>query len=143
YSTLTNGNILGPNGVQHPVPGGQGNRIGEDPLFVTPFVNELTVSGSRLDPQAAAVTITGQDPPVGLTGDYHLQAISPAVDRGVRCALTPFPTPANALGSCATTPPTGGRGIQAPSGTPGDYDGQFRPQLRTLRLLTPWDLGAD
>src|SRR5207249_10062202 len=84
YSTLTNGNILGPNGVQHPVPGGQGNRIGEDPLFVTPFVDELTVSGSRLDAQAAAVTITGQDPPVGLGGAYHLQTASPAVDRGVR-----------------------------------------------------------
>jgi hypothetical protein len=24
-----------------------------------------------------------------------------------------------------------------------DYDGQFRPQLRSLRLLTPWDIGAD
>jgi hypothetical protein len=143
YSTLTNGLRLRPNGQQLPVPAGQGNRIGEDPLFVTPFVNELAVSGSRLDPQAAAVTITGQDPPVGLTGDYHLQATSPAVDRGVRCALTPFPTPLNALSNCSTTPPAGGRGIQAPSGTPGDYDGQYRPQLRTLRLLTPWDLGAD
>jgi hypothetical protein len=144
YSTLTNGLSLRPNGQQLPVPGGQGNRIGEDPLFVTPFVNELAVSGSRLDPQAAAVTITGQDPPVGLTGDYHLQATSPAVDRGVRCALTPFPTPLNALGPCSSTaPPAGGRGIQAPSGTPGDYDREYRPQLRTVRLLTPWDLGAD
>jgi hypothetical protein len=25
----------------------------------------------------------------------------------------------------------------------GDYDSQFRPQLRTVRILTPWDLGAD
>ena len=78
YSTLTNGQILGPDGVQRAVPGGQGNRIGEDPLFVTPFTLELAVSGSRLDPQAAAVTITGQDPPVGLTGDYHITAGSPA-----------------------------------------------------------------
>ena len=69
YSTLTNNQILGPDGVQRPLPGGQGNRVGEDPLFVTPFVLELTVSGSRLDPQVAAVTITGQDPPVGLTGE--------------------------------------------------------------------------
>jgi large repetitive protein len=134
YSTLTNGNILGPDGVQHAVPGGQGNRIGEDPLFVTPFVNELTVSGSRLDPQQAAVTITGQDPPVGLTGDYHLTATSPAIDRGVRCSNTPVPANLTACGAAA---------VPAPSGTNADYDGQFRPQLRTLRLTTPWDLGAD
>jgi large repetitive protein len=137
YSTLTNGNILGPDGVQRPVPAGQGNRIGIDPGFVTPFTLELTVSGSRLDPQAAAVNITGQDPPVGLTGNYHLLATSDAIDRGVRCSNTPFPAPVTALLPC-----TGG-GIQAPSGTPGDYDGQYRPQLRTLRPATPWDLGAD
>jgi hypothetical protein len=146
YSTLTNGQILGPNGVQHAVPGGQGNRIGEDPLFVTPFTLELTVSGSRLDPQAAAVTITGQDPPVGLGGDYHLQTTSPAVDRGVRCSGTPFPTPANSLAPCTTT----NRGVGAPAGLPGanatgggDYDGQYRPLQRTNRTRTPWDLGAD
>jgi large repetitive protein len=147
YSTLTNGQILGPDGVQHAVPGGQGNRIGEDPLFVTPFILELAVSGSRLDPQAAAVTITGQDPPVGLGGDYHLQTASPAVDRGVRCSGTPFPAPANALAPCTTT----NRGVGAPAGLPsatnatggGDYDSQYRPQLRTGRTRTPWDLGAD
>jgi hypothetical protein len=33
--------------------------------------------------------------------------------------------------------------VGAPTGTPGDFDGQFRPNLRTLRLTTPWDLGAD
>jgi hypothetical protein len=80
------------------------------------------------------VTITGQDPPVGLTGDYHLTAASPAVDRGVRCSNTPVP--AN-LAACAAT------AVPAPSGTNADYDGQFRPQLRTLRITTPWDLGAD
>src|SRR4029077_1028030 len=137
YSTLTNGQILGPDGVQRAVPGGQGNRIGEDPLFVTPFTLELTVSGSRLDPQAAAVTITGKDPPVGLGGDYHLQTTSPAVDRGVRCSGTPFPAPGNALAPCTAT----NRGIRAPAGLPsaanatggGDYDGLYRPQQRTLR----------
>jgi len=143
YSTLTNGQILGPDGVQRPVPGGQGNRIGEDPLFVAPFVDELAVSGSRLDPQQAAVTITGADPPVGLTGDYHITTASPAIDRGVRCSNTAFPTPATALNPCT------GLGIQAPysvsllSPTPGDYDSQYRPVLRTLRMRTPWDLGAD
>ncbi len=147
FSTLTNGQIIGPDGEQRAVPGGQGNRIGEDPLFVTPFILELTVSGSRLDPQAAAVTITGQDPPVGLGGDYHLQTTSPAVDRGVRCSGTPFPVPGNALLPCTTT----NRGIGAPAGLPsatnatggGDYDGQYRPLQRTFRAQTPWDLGAD
>jgi hypothetical protein len=146
YSTLTNGNILGPNGVQHAVPGGQGNRIGEDPLFVAPFVNELAVAGSRLDPQQAAVTITGQDPPVGLTGDYHLTGTSPAIDRGVRCSNTPVPANLTACAAAAVPAPTGPPLLPPGSvatGNQGDYDGQFRPQLRTLRLLTPWDLGAD
>jgi large repetitive protein len=68
------------------------------------------------------------------------------VDRGVRCSATPFPAPGNALASCTAT----NRGAQAPIGTPsatnpggGDFDSQFRPQLRTLRFLTLWDLGAD
>jgi hypothetical protein len=148
YSDLTNSQILGPNGVQHAVPGGQGN-VSADPGFVAPFVNELTVSGSRLDPQQAAVTITGQDPPVGLTGDYHLTVASTGViDRGVRCSGTPFPAPINALAACTTT----NRGIGAPIMLPttpnnltggGDYDSQYRPQLRSIRILTPWDLGAD
>jgi hypothetical protein len=142
YSDLTNGQILGPDGVQHAVPGGQGNLIGTDPGFVTPFTLELTVSGSRLDPQVAAVTITGADPPVGLTGDYHITPASAVVDRGVRCSNTPFPAPLSALLPCT------GSAVQAPTGTPatggqGDYDSQYRPQLRTLRALTPWDLGAD
>jgi hypothetical protein len=94
FSDLTNGQILGPNGVLHALPGGQAN-ISSDPLFVAPFVNELGVSGSRLDPQQAAVTITGQDPPVGLTGDYHLQPGSPAIDRGAGFSTLAANTPAN------------------------------------------------
>jgi hypothetical protein len=26
---------------------------------------------------------------------------------------------------------------------PADVDGQFRPLVRTLRVATPWDVGAD
>jgi hypothetical protein len=148
YSLLTNGNILGADGNTHALPGGQGNTVGVDPGFVTPFVNQLAVAGSRLDPQRAAVTITGQDPPVGIFGDYHIPtttgAGSQVVDRGVRCSNTPFPAPTSALNPC-----TGG-GIEAPLGTPsatnpggGDYDSQSRPQLRTIRIRTPWDRGAD
>jgi large repetitive protein len=146
YSLLTDGNILTADGVTRTVPGGQGNTLGVDPGFTNPFVNELTVSGSRLDPQAAAVTITGADPPVGIFGDYHLPITtgggSQVVDRGVRCSNTPFPIANN-------NPCTGG-GIEAPAGTPsatntggGDIDSQFRPQLRTFRLNTRWDRGAD
>jgi hypothetical protein len=126
YSMLTNGQILGADGNLHPLPAGQGNIVGQDPLFVAPFTLELTVSGSRLDPQVAAVTITGQDPPVGLTGDYHLTALSPAIDRGA--VYSNFPALPN------------GSSVLAPL---VDYDGQVRPQLRTARLATPWDIGAD
>jgi large repetitive protein len=135
YSDLTNSQILGPNGVQHAVPAGQGN-ISANPAFVNPIgvAAELTVTGSRLDPQVAAVTITGGDPPVGLTSDYHVTAASPAVDRGVRCSNTPVP---------ANLSPCGATTVAAPSGTPADIDRQFRPMLRTFRLTTPWDLGAD
>jgi len=131
YSDLTNGQNLGPDGVLRAVPGGQGNLIGVNPGFVTPFVNELTVSGSRLDPQTAAVTITGQDPPVGLTGDYHLAAGSAVVDRGVRCSNTPVP--ANLIPCAATA-------VAAPT---VDVDGAGRPDLSSFRFTTPWDLGAD
>jgi len=103
------------------------------------FTGQLFALPDLITPVA---TITGADPPVGLTGDYHLTTASGVVDRGVRCSNTAFPTPLTALGPC-----TAG-GIQAPTlsvalGGQGDYDGQYRPQLRTLRVLTPWDLGAD
>jgi len=117
--------------VLRAVPGGQGNLIGVNPGFVTPFVDELTVSGSRLDPQTAAVTITGQDPPVGLTGNYHLAAGSAVVDRGVRCSNTPVP--ANLIPCSATA-------VAAPT---VDVDGEGRPNLSSFRFATPWDLGAD
>jgi hypothetical protein len=162
YNLFTNGDVLQDdldadgNATFATMPGGgapivgfptnvanRGNIVGVNPLFIAPFINELTVSGSRLDPQAAAVTITGQDPPVGLTGNYHLQTglaanqVSGAVDRGVRCANTAVPPPANPLSACpAATPPA----TVAPS---NDIDGQLRPQLRSLRLRTPWDFGAD
>ncbi len=140
YSDLTNGNILGPNGVQHPVPAGQAN-ISADPLFVTPFILELTVSGARLDPQQAAVTITGADPPVGLTGDYHITAGSPVVDRGAGFSDLTVPAP-------ATQTPSANSILAPCSGTlaqnyPADFDRQLRPQIRSLRVRTLWDMGAD
>ena len=141
FSILTNGQIRSADGQTRNVPGGQGNQIGLDPGFVTPFVNELTVSGSRLDPQTAAVTITGADPPVGLTGDYHITAASPAVDRGAgfsnlaaAAPLVQTPNAAAILAPCSGT---------AAQGYPAYFDRQFRPQIRTLRVRTPWDIGAD
>ncbi|UQX88809.1 hypothetical protein M6D93_02120 [Jatrophihabitans telluris] len=143
YSDLTTGQVLRADGVLHALPTNLGN-ISVDPLFINPLgvTAELTVSGSRLDPAVAAVTLTGGDPPVGLTSNFHLQPTSPVVDRGVRCSLTASPAPATALNPC----PAGQ--IQAPSsavflGGLGDIDGQYRPQLRSFRLRTPWDLGAD
>jgi Polysaccharide lyase family 4, domain II len=156
YSDLTNGQILGPNGVLHAVPGGQGNTSG-DPGFVTPFVNELAVSGSRLDPQQAAVTITGQDPPVGLTGDYHLtlpgtaaaRTASVVIDRGAGFSNLAFPAPNTQTPTAGSLlAPCGGTAAQLTGGTfaPADYDRQFRPYLwvtAPARQRTPWDLGAD
>ncbi len=109
-------------------PPNQGNIVGQDPLFVNPFTLELVVSGSRLDPQTRAVTIVGQDPPVGLQGDYHLQGTSPAIDEGAPFSNFPFPP-------VATSPSPSS--ILAPS---DDYDGQARPQGSGL---TPFDIGAD
>lgn len=157
YNLFTNGDVQQANGTLFvTMPGGgapatgyptdpatKGNIVGADPLFITPFTLELAVSGSRLDPQQAAVTITGTDPPVSLTGDYHLQPslsasiVSGAIDRGVRCSNTPVPPPSFALAPC-----TNG-GISAPLGTNADIDGQIRPQVSPSRIRTPWDLGAD
>jgi parallel beta-helix repeat protein len=149
YSIVTGGANSAINGAGNRVapPAGQGN-LSTNPAFADPFTLELSVAGSRLDPQQASVTIAGQDPADGVPGNYHITAGSPAIDNGVRCALTPSPPPANALSPCTTTPPAGGRGLQAPAGTNSDIDGQFRPQRRILvatnpRFRTPWDLGAD
>jgi large repetitive protein len=141
YSDLTNGQILGPNGVQHAVPGGQANLIGVDPGFLAPFTLELTVSGSRGDPQQAAVTITGQDPPVGLTGAYHLLPTSPVVDQGAGFSDLAAPAPASQTPNASSIlAPCSGTAAQS---YPADFDRQWRPQVRTLRVRTPWDLGAD
>jgi hypothetical protein len=103
------------------------------PGFATPFVNELTVSGSRLDPQTAAVTITGQDPPVGLTGDYHLGG---RLGRGgPRRALLDHP---GAGQPQRLAPPRGAGADRIRSTTTADY----RPSSYA-RATTPWDLGAD
>jgi polysaccharide lyase family 4-like protein len=157
YNLFTNGNVEQANATFANMPGGgapttgfptnvanRGNIVGVNPLFITPFTNELTVTGSRLDPQAAAVTITGADPPVGLTGDYHLQTslasnqVSGAVDRGVHCSNAAVPPPTNPTIAC-----TGTGVVTAPTGANADIDGDTRPQLRSLRVRTRWDFGAD
>jgi large repetitive protein len=157
YSDLTNGQILGPDGNLRQVPPGQGNTSG-DPGFVLPFVNELTVGGSRLDPQMAAVTITGADPPVGLNGDYHLtlpatgaaRTASLVLDRGAGFSSVAVPAPnVQTPGTGSVLAPCGGTSAQLTAGTffPADYDRQFRPYVWvtnvTARTRTPWDLGAD
>ncbi|MDP9239614.1 MAG: hypothetical protein M3O55_03105 [Actinomycetota bacterium] len=143
YSVLTNGQIR-VNGANKALPGGQGNTVGVTPNFVAPFALVLAVAGSRLDPQRAAVTITGQDPPVGFTGDYHLtlpavgapRTASAFIDHGARCSLLPFPPPAPSATACAAS----GWGFEAPL---VDFDGRVRPVLLTGRNGQPWDVGAD
>jgi hypothetical protein len=129
--------------VLHALPGGQANIVGADPSFVAPFILEPTVTGSRGDPQTAAVTLTGADPPVSLTGDYHLSAGSPATDRGAGYSnlaalppLTQTPNPTTAI-----LAPCGGTAAQS---YPADFDRQTRPNLRiNNQVRTPWDIGAD
>jgi hypothetical protein len=97
------------------------------------------------------VTITGADPPVGLTGDYHITAFSPAIDRGAGFSNLPFAGGALLAPAGAQTPnaasilaPCSGTAAQnLPTVVRADFDGQFRPQTRTLRIRTPWDVGAD
>jgi hypothetical protein len=158
YNLLTNGNLLQSDGTITSLPGAvqplvgfptdpltNGNELGVDPNFVAPFATVFAVGPSRLDPQAPSVTITHTDPPVGLQGDYHLATTlllnqtSGAVDRGVRCPNTAVPPPAPTLAN-PTGPPCSDPTLQAPT---ADIDGQLRPQLRTLRPRTLWDLGAD
>jgi hypothetical protein len=64
---------------------------------------------------------------------------SSAVDRGVHCSNAAVPPPANGSQTVACT----GGGIAAPTGANADIDGQTRPQIRSTRLRTRWDLGAD
>jgi hypothetical protein len=123
YSLLTAGVIRGSDGTDHPLPGGQGNIIGQNPQFILPSTLELAVAGSRLDPQMAAVTIIGQDPPVGLTGNYHLANGSPAINKGP--VYSDYPAAQSASS------------IPAPT---VDIDGQTRPATPTP---LPFDLGAD
>jgi hypothetical protein len=136
YSLLTANSAIRGNGSTATLPPGQGNIFGANPAFAAPFVLELTVAGSRMDPQVAAVTITNADPPVGLQGNYHITAGSAAIDRGA--AYSNFPgarTGASILAPCST-------GV-SPQPFGADIDNQARPQLRSFRIMTPWDLGAD
>jgi hypothetical protein len=142
YSLITANSIIAGDGSTRTLPGGNGNIFGDNPDFVTPFILELTVMGSRLDPQTAMVTITGADPPVGLTGDYHILTTSPAVDQGAGFSNLATPAPLGQTpNASAILAPCSGTLAQS---YPGDYDRQFRPQLRVnARVRTPWDLGAD
>ena len=141
FSDNTNDQILGPNGVLHGLPAGQGNHGA--PELRRPVRAVLGVAGSRLDPQQVSVTITGQDPmsasPATTTSccrpgppPARAATASQVIDRGARCSNTPVP--ANII-ACS------GTGMIAAPGE--DFDNQSRPVLMTLRLNTQWDIGAD
>jgi SdrD B-like protein len=111
-------------------PTNQGNIVGQDPGFVDPFTLTLVIGKSQGDPGTYIVEIvTEKDVPPQL--DYHINSVSPAVDRGAPFSNFPFP-PADAS--------PGPGSILAPS---DDYDGQPRPQLRTNRTRIQYDIGAD
>lgn len=71
YSILTDGTGAVPDPVT--------NQIGTDPLFVSPYVNlnEATSKGAAF---GNFVTVTFK--PNGLTGNYHITAGSPAINKG-------------------------------------------------------------
>ena len=125
--------------VPHGTPSGS-NLIGQDPLVREP-VRDARPRPARTDDRARGSAPGGRSSrrtsrptrPATIT----FRPRSPAIDRGVRCSNTAFPAPAGALNPC-----TGG-GVAAPSGLNEDIDLQYRPMLRTLRVRTPWDLGAD
>jgi parallel beta-helix repeat protein len=129
--------LLQPNACQGNLVIGSGvNAAG----FVAPSPPVLLVVGSRKNPGVAAVQIVDTAPPTGLAGDYHLAAASPAIDRGAGFSnYAPLggqlaPNASSIFAPCSGTP------LQ---NFPADIDRQFRPQVRSLRVATPWDVGAD
>ena len=98
YSLLT---------VPHGAPATQGNIVGQDPLFVNPFTLELVGVRLTARPAPAAVTIVGQDPPVGLPGRLPPPGHLARDRRGAPFSNFPFPPVA--------TSPTPEPSILAPS----------------------------
>jgi hypothetical protein len=90
------------------------NKLGVDPLVLTPFATTITVQASRTFPSFRQALIVVENVPPSLMGDYHLQGASPALNMG-------------ALNKA---------GIAAPA---IDYDGQTRPIPTGSNL----DAGAD
>ncbi|WP_242826046.1 choice-of-anchor Q domain-containing protein [Desulfurispora thermophila] len=60
--------------------GGSNNVVGENPLFVAEHNTQVTAVAFNLEPNFKSVKIVTVSPE--LAGDYHLQALSPAIDRG-------------------------------------------------------------
>ena len=98
------------------------NLVGLDPLFMTAQAPTFLVQAAAADPQFVSVSLTRGALPQGLLGDYHLSVESDAIDRGVLFQGS-FPNI-----------------VSAPN---RDIDNDVRPQLRTDRFTTPFDLGAD
>ena len=67
-----------PYGTPHP-----SNRVGQDPNFLAPFINELEVQINRLSPAEVIVTLIRADEPQTLQGNYHINlGASAAVNGG-------------------------------------------------------------
>jgi len=90
------------------------NKVGEDPLVVTPYDTSVSVAPWRGNPRFVDITMVTFDTTPNLLGDYHLQSISPAVDSGVYFK----------------------DGVKAPK---FDFDNDVRP----MSLINPVDIGAD
>ncbi len=55
------------------------NKVGADPLVVSPFATTVTVQASRTFPSFRQALIVVENVPPSLMGDYHLQGTSPAL----------------------------------------------------------------
>jgi hypothetical protein len=58
------------------------NIVGQDPLFVAEFATGITTMAWRGNPNFVNTTMVVLNVPPKLMGDYHLQAGSPAVNKG-------------------------------------------------------------
>ncbi|HZU87488.1 MAG TPA: SdrD B-like domain-containing protein [Anaerolineaceae bacterium] len=66
------------------------NLVGADPLLVAPYTTDVVVLPWRGNPNFVGVDIVAVEAPISLTGDYHIQTTSPAVNKGGNTVLGVF-----------------------------------------------------